>query len=99
MFRSPDGKAWTVTRSNTNPIAGGLTSDGTTMFASRCFFEGFCAATAQVFLSSPETDGLTWTIMPGSPKIAMGGEMHYDSGHSLLYASTFQKGFWRVVTK
>jgi len=29
----------------------------------------------------------------------MGGEMHYDGGHNLLYASTFKQGFWRVVTK
>ena len=98
MFRSPDGRAWTIT-TNTNPIAGGLTSDGTTMFASRCFFEGFCDPTAQVFLSSPETDGMTWTFMPGSPAIGMGGEMHYDTGHHLLYASTFKQGFWRVVTR
>ena len=99
VWRSPDGKAWTLTSSNTNPIAGGLTSDGTTMFASRCFFEGFCDPTAQVFLSSPETDGLTWTFVAGSPAIGMGGEMHYDSGHRLLYASTFKQGFWRVVTR
>jgi hypothetical protein len=98
IFRSPDGKTWTITN-NTNPIGGGLASDGTTMFASRCFFGGFCAADTQVFLSSPETDGVTWTLMPSGPKIGMGGEMHYDTGHNLLFASTFQKGFWRVVTK
>jgi len=81
------------------PIAGGLTGDGTTMFASRCFFEGFCDATAQVFMTAPEADGQSWTFMPGSPAIGMGGEMHYDGGHNLLYASTFKQGFWRVVTK
>jgi hypothetical protein len=98
ILRSPDGKTWTVT-ANTGPIGGGLASDGTTIFASRCFFDGFCAAGTKVFLSSPETDGVTWTLLPNGPPLAMGGEMHYDSGHHLLFASTFKKGFWRVVTK
>jgi hypothetical protein len=98
IFRSADGKSWQLI-ANTGPIAGGLTSDGTTMFASRCFFEGFCDPMAQVFMSSPETDGLNWTFMSGSPAMGMGGEMHYDTGHNLLYASTFKQGFWRVVTK
>jgi hypothetical protein len=37
--------------------------------------------------------------MPGAPKLGMGGEMHVDTGHGLLFASTFDKGFWRVRTK
>lgn len=98
IYRSPDGKVWTLA-ANTGPIGGGIASDGTTIFASRCFFGGFCAAGAQVFMSSPETDGMTWTLLPEGPKLAMGGEMHTDSGHNLLYASTFDKGFWRVVTR
>jgi photosystem II stability/assembly factor-like uncharacterized protein len=99
VMRSPDGKTWKLTSDNTHPIAGGLTGDGTTMYASRCFFGDFCQPDTQVFVSSPETDGLTWTFMPGSPATSMGGEMHYDPGHNLLFASTFDKGFWRVVTK
>jgi hypothetical protein len=99
VFRSPDGKTWTLTSDNTHPIAGGLTTDGTTMYASRCFFGDFCAPDSEVFVSSPESDGLTWTFMPGAPKLGMGGEMHYDTGHGLLFASTFDKGFWRVRTK
>ncbi|HXI54558.1 MAG TPA: hypothetical protein VNO55_00740 [Polyangia bacterium] len=98
IFRSPDGKTWTLA-ANTGPIGGGIASDGTTIFASRCFFGGFCAAGTQVFLSTPETDGVNWTILPDGPRIAMGGEMHYDSGHHLMYASTFGQGFWRMVTK
>jgi hypothetical protein len=98
VYRSVDGKTWTVTN-GTNPIAGGLTSDGTNMFASRCFFEGFCQPGTQVFLTSPESDGVNWTLMTGSPKTAMGGELHYDTGHNLLFASAFKQGFWRVVTK
>jgi len=32
------------------------------------FLGGFCDAAAQVFLSSPETDGVTWTLMPSGPR-------------------------------
>jgi hypothetical protein len=69
------------------------------MFLSRCFFGDFCDASAQVFMSSAEDDGVDWKFVNGAPAIGRGGEMHYDTGHHLLFASAGEKGFWRVVTQ
>jgi hypothetical protein len=98
FMRSVDTLTWTALPM-TNPIGGGITSDGTTMYLSRCFFGDFCAADAQVFMSSPEDDGVTWSFINGAPTIGRGAEMHYDTGHHLLFSSAGDQGFWRVVTE
>ncbi len=97
VYRSPDGVAWTLVP-GTGPIAGGLVGDGTTLYMSRCYFAGFCTPGSDFVLTSPETDGLTWTPLP-SPVVSQGGSLGYDRGHHLLYSSNGQAGFWRVVTE
>lgn len=95
IWKSTDGKVanWKLIP-NTGPIMGGLVSDGATMYASNCYFGGFCQE-AKYFRAS-EDDDEKWTAMP-SPKIPMGGSMAYDKGHHILYSSNMQSGFWRVV--
>lgn len=98
IWRSPDGKAsnWSLV-ANTGPIVGGLVGSGTTMYASTCYFPAFCKK-AQ-YLSSPEDDGNTWTVMPSPDAIGMGGTMGYDKEHHLLYSSNMLGGVWRVVVR
>ena len=97
IWRSPDGKAstWQIVP-DTGPILGGIVSDGTTMFASTCYFGGFCDTPR--YLKSAETDGTTWQAMP-IPKMSMGGNLGYDPGHKLLFSSNLDAGLWRVVVE
>lgn len=96
VYRSPDGKAWTLVP-DTGPIGGGLVGDGTTMYTSRCYFGDFCMPRTDLLLTSPETDGQSWTVLP-SPPMSQGGSLGYDRGHHLLYSSNGAAGFWRVRT-
>jgi hypothetical protein len=94
IWRSPDGLADTWTPiPDTGPILGGLISDGTTLFASTCYFGGFCEQAR--YLRSSD-DGATWSPMD-IPPLSMGGSFGYDPGHGVLYSSNLQTGFWRVV--
>ena len=96
IWTSPDGTAstWTLVP-DTGPIVGGLVSDGTTMFASTCYFGDFCNPR---YLRSSETDGRAWTALT-SPMMTQGGTMGYDKAHRLLYSSNLDAGMWRVVVK
>jgi hypothetical protein len=96
IWTSPDGKVetWKLVP-DTGPILGGLVSDGTTMYASTCYFGGFCNPR---YLRSAETDGQKWTAMP-SPMMSQGGNLGYDKAHKLLYSSNLDAGLWRVVVE
>jgi hypothetical protein len=96
IWRSADGTvpSWTLVP-DTGPIVGGIVSDGTTMFASTCYFGGFCNPR---YLRSPETDGSSWTAMT-SPTMSQGGNLGYDPAHHLLYSSNLDAGLWRVVVR
>jgi hypothetical protein len=98
IWRSPDGLAsnWKLIP-GTGPIIGGLQTNGTNMFASTCYFPNFCPAPR--YLRSAESDGLTWTALPNSPKLNMGGTMGYDKAHNILYTSNLRAGLWRVVAR
>lgn len=63
------------------------------MYASTCYFSDFCEPR---YLTSPETDGQTWTTM-ASPKMSMGGNRGYDAAHKLLYSLNLDAGLRRVV--
>ncbi|RYZ04894.1 MAG: hypothetical protein EOO73_22225 [Myxococcales bacterium] len=95
VWRSPDGKAdtWTLIE-GTGPISGSIVSDGTNMYTSTCYAGGFCDQAR--YLTSPESDGKSWTELPNVPKIPMGGNLGYDSGHKLLFSSNLTSGLWRV---
>jgi hypothetical protein len=94
IWTSPDGQAstWKLVP-DTGPIAGGLVTDGTTMYGSTCYSGNFCNPR---YLTSPETDGQTWTAMT-SPTMTQGGTLGYDAGHKLLFISALEAGLWRVV--
>jgi photosystem II stability/assembly factor-like uncharacterized protein len=96
IWHSRDGRAsnWKLVP-NTGPLVGGLVSSGTTMYASTCYFPSFCKK-AQ-YLSSPDDDGDSWTVMPSPNEISMGGMMGYDKAYHLLYSSNMVAGVWRVV--
>lgn len=96
IWTSPDGKVetWQLVP-DTGPILGGLVSDGTTMYASTCYFGDFCNPR---YLHSAETDGKTWTAMT-SPMMSQGGNLGYDKAHKLLYSSNLDAGLWRVVVE
>ena len=93
-MKRPDGLAdnWQLVP-DTGPIVGGLVSDGSTMFASTCYFGGFCNPR---YLSSAEADGQTWAPL-AHPEMSQGGNLGYDKAHKLLYSSNLDAGLWRVV--
>lgn len=94
VYRSADGVAWTLVP-GTGPIAGGLVDDGTTIYVSRCYFGDFCMPGTDYLLTSPISDGQTWTPLV-SPTMTQGGSLGFDHGHQLLYSSNGASGFWRV---
>ncbi|HEX2874405.1 MAG TPA: hypothetical protein VHP33_24290 [Polyangiaceae bacterium] len=95
IWTSSDGKVpnWKLIP-DTGPIVGGLVSDGTNMYASTCYFPDFCDDAR--YLTSPETDGQTWTEMK-HPKMSQGGNLGIDKAHKLLFSSNLDAGLWRVV--
>ena len=94
FWRSPDGTAptWSLVP-DTGPIVGGIVDDGTSLYASTCYFGDFCEQAR--YLTSSD-DGQTWTQMD-APPLGMGGSFGYDPGHGVLYSSNLGSGFWRVV--
>ena len=94
IWRSPDGTAptWSLVP-DTGPIVGGIVDDGTSLYASTCYFGDFCEQAR--YLTSSD-DGQTWTQMD-APPLGMGGSFGYDPGHGVLYSSNLGSGFWRVV--
>jgi hypothetical protein len=96
ILRSADGVEWSIVPNSGN-IMGGLTGNGTTMFASRGFPWDPSTNLYLPFWSSPEGDGQHWTQLD-SPRLSNGGSMQYDDTHHLLYSSNLGAGFWRVVT-
>jgi hypothetical protein len=101
IWRSSDGAVsnW-KSIPNTGPILGGLVSDGTTLYASTCYFAGFCnPPNGPRYLRSPESDGQTWTAMTSPPPVTQGGTMGIDRAHKLLYSSNMKDGLWRVVVE
>jgi hypothetical protein len=98
IWRSPDGTATTWTSiAGTGPILGGMVVDGTSLYASTCYFAGFCLDPGNPprYLKSTD-DGKTWNAMPNPPKVDMGGTFAFDSGHGVLYSSNGHAGLWRV---
>lgn len=55
-------------------------------------------STSSRFRSSPASDGLHWTDMPGSPKSFTACTTDYDRDHHLLYAPCLDQGLWRMRT-
>jgi len=96
VSRSADGKAWSLIPM-TGPLAGGLVSDGTTMYLSTSFY-GNWGKDLHPYLTAPESTGTPWTQM-ASPGMTNGGTLGLDEDHHLLYSSNFQQGFWRVVVR
>lgn len=102
LWRSPKGTSagtWTAV-TGTNPLPGSVTGDGTNMYVSRCFYGGFCSdGTTDVVLTSPESDGETWTPIP-APSIATlraGGTLALDRTNRVLYSSNLSGGLFRLT--
>ena len=94
VFRSADGKDWTMI-DGTGPLAGGLVSDGKTMYMSNNYYFDY-GKDLQTYFTAPEDTGAPWTKLP-SPGLVNGGSLGFDAGHHLLFSSNFKAGFFRVV--
>jgi len=101
ILRSPPGSnggTWTVV-SNTGQFNLGATGNGTQMFV----------AGHEGVRTSPEDDGMNWTLMPGSPFHSDGCTVDpntFDNSHNVLYVSCFDSqgqpndhGLWRIRLK
>ena len=86
VIRSPDGIAWNLIP-QTGSWVDGITSDGVTIFAS----------VAHAYLTSPESDGLTWTLGAAPQQLDLGARNDYDPGHHMLVASMGH--LFRMVTR
>jgi hypothetical protein len=95
IYRSPDGVAWTKLP-NSGTIIQGLIGDGTTIYSSS-FAAGFKVGdNLQPYVTSPETDGMTWTPMT-SPGMGQGAiQLGIDKSHHVMYSANGGDGFWRV---
>jgi photosystem II stability/assembly factor-like uncharacterized protein len=85
-----DGTSWSNPQNM--PWLLGATGDGKDIFISG----------KDGIWKSPETDGLSWTVMPGSPSHGDGCSMDprtFDSDHHLLYLSCVNDGMWRMRTE
>jgi hypothetical protein len=73
-----------------------LIGDGTTMYSSS-FAAGFKVGdNLQPYVTSPETDGRTWSAMK-SPGMGQGAiQLGIDRGHRVMYSANGGDGFWRV---
>jgi hypothetical protein len=96
IYRSPDGTAstWELI-DGTGPIVGGMVSTGTNLYAGPCYGGGACEHAP--LLTSPLSDGNTWTEVESYPDIPQGGNFGYDPGHKLFYSSNMDHGLWRAV--
>jgi len=99
IFRSADGELWSLTNSNTQYVKGGITSDGTTLYASSFGVCNEWGPDLQLYSQSPVTDGKMWSRFqaPGMTQGAVA--LNYDRQHHILYSSNCRAGFWRVVTE
>jgi hypothetical protein len=98
IVRSVDGVAWSIVPKS-GQLVKGVIGDGTTMYASgfaTCFDFG---TNLQPFMTSQESDGLTWKTMASPPKTEGSDFIGYDTDHHVLYSSECQHGFWRVRTR
>jgi hypothetical protein len=96
VARSEDGIHWVIAP-NTGGNVMGVVGSGKNLYASGSALCYELGTDVKPYRTSPESDGLTWTTMP-SPPMTQGGNLAYDRGHHLLYASNCRQGFWRVVT-
>jgi hypothetical protein len=98
ILRSRDGLVWGVTASPTL-VMSGIVGDGSQLYATTagvCFDWGM---NLDVYWTSPETDGKSWSKY-AAPGMTQGGmDMAYDRQHHVLYSSNCKQGFWRVVTQ
>lgn len=95
LARSADGASWSLIP-GTNPLAGGIVGDGTTMYLSNSFYWDW-GTNLHPFFSAPESSGEPWAELPGSPGMTSGGSLGLDYSHRILYASTLSSGFWRIM--
>ncbi len=95
LARSSDGASWSLVP-GTNPLAGGIVGDGTTMYLSNSFYWDW-GTNLHPFFSAPEASGEPWTELAGSPGMTSGGSLGLDSSHRILYSSTLSSGFWRIM--
>jgi len=94
VFRSPDGASWSLI-AGTGPLAGGLASDGTTLYLSNNYYFSY-GSNLHPYFTAPAAAGAPWTPLT-SPGLSSGGQLAYDGAHHLLYSANFQAGFYRVV--
>lgn len=95
VARSADGKSWALI-DGTGPLAGGLVSDGTTMYMSNSFYWG-SGTDLHPYFSAPESTGAPWKQMITKQGFTAGGTLGIDVEHRLLYSSNLANGFWRIV--
>ncbi|HEV8245636.1 MAG TPA: hypothetical protein VGP93_07700 [Polyangiaceae bacterium] len=75
-----------------SPHAVGLTGDGTNLYASWQWGQGYQTAT--------EANPTSWSELPSPDSMSVGGwYMKYDPDHHLLFSSNTEAGFWRLSTE
>jgi hypothetical protein len=104
ILHSVDGAKWAPIPNYTGGMVTGFAGDGTTMWAANWgSYTPWTPGGINPYMSSKETDGLTWTLVPWTTpagfKFTQGGLLGYDPGHHVLFSANGTQGVWRVVTQ
>ena len=98
LLRSTNnGVSWTRVGPTTSDGYNGIIGDGTTMYAQRAN-TGFASTGPAPYVTSPETDGTTWTPFNGGAQLFSDGpiNMVFDPVNRIIYSSNWRAGVWRL---
>jgi hypothetical protein len=98
VLYSPDGASWSLVP-NSGALIAGMTTDGTTLWASNAYPYGIGQhpAAFEPYYTAKVSDPQTWTKFTSPQMTSGGGHMAYDPDHHLLYSANYWEGLWRVV--
>jgi hypothetical protein len=83
-----DGMTWSLIASTSSVFSNSVFGDGTTLYTHFAFGSG----TVSSFLTSPETDGINWSMAPGGSFSDGPFEMAYDAYNGIVYSANWGNG-------
>jgi hypothetical protein len=99
MMRSTDqGSTWTTTGPSFADGYYQVIGDGNVLYAQEANTGKHTTAALQPYITSPETDGLTWTPYQGGAQTFSDGpySMAFDPVNRIIYSANWDAGFWAL---
>jgi hypothetical protein len=91
VLSSTDLRTWT--KNGGASAVTSIASDGDVIYGGK----RYCFDGAACYVTSPETDGHTWTDLKANVSTQGGLALAYDPDHHILYSANETMGFWRVL--